>query len=156
MIYNFSSSSVVQQSDRITHISLCCTVGPHCPSIPGITVRIPQNHQNALPSHSLSFSSWEPQVCSSSPWAVSVLFLLRWDHLFHILDSTNKWYRVVFDFSHSFAVFVYIHTYNTYIHGWRFFFGGVMGVGCWMQRLDVGSHFPNQGLNLGLSESTNS
>ena len=34
LIYNVSSSSVVQKSDPTTHISLCCTVGSHCPSIP--------------------------------------------------------------------------------------------------------------------------
>ena len=36
--YNVASSSVVQQSDPITHSSLCCPVGFHCPSIPNITV----------------------------------------------------------------------------------------------------------------------
>ena len=32
LIYNVSSSSVVQKSDPITHISLCYTLGSHCPS----------------------------------------------------------------------------------------------------------------------------
>ena len=31
LIYHVSSNSIIQQSDPITHISLCCTVGPHCP-----------------------------------------------------------------------------------------------------------------------------
>ena len=34
MIYSVSSSSIIQQSDPITHISLCCTAGSHCLSIP--------------------------------------------------------------------------------------------------------------------------
>ena len=37
LIYNVSSSFVEQQSDPITHIPLCCTVGSQCPSIPDIT-----------------------------------------------------------------------------------------------------------------------
>ena len=52
LTYNVSSVSVVQQNDPIIHSSLCCTVGPHCPSIPNITVCIPK-HQTACPSHSL-------------------------------------------------------------------------------------------------------
>ena len=51
-IYNVSSSSVVQQIDPITHISLCCTILSHFPSIPNIIVCIQKKPQNAYPSAS--------------------------------------------------------------------------------------------------------
>jgi len=51
-MYNVSTISVVQQSDPITHSSLCCTVGPHFTSIPNETVCIPKP-QTPCPSHSL-------------------------------------------------------------------------------------------------------
>ena len=38
----FSSSSVVQQSDPITHISLCCAVGSHCPSYILLSSSLPE------------------------------------------------------------------------------------------------------------------
>ena len=65
-IYNVSSSFAVQQSDPITHISLCCRVGSHCPSIPNITVCIP-NPPPTCQSISLPPLSppWEPHICSS-------------------------------------------------------------------------------------------
>ena len=52
LIYNVSSSSIVQQSDPITHISLCCTIGSHCPSNPNITVCIQKTPQ--IPIHPTS------------------------------------------------------------------------------------------------------
>ena len=50
LIYKISSSSVVQQSDPITHIFLCCTVGSHCPSSPDMSLH-PPNNLNVHPSH---------------------------------------------------------------------------------------------------------
>ena len=49
LIYNVSSSSFVRQSNPITHISLHCTVGSHCPSIPNKTVCIPKTPK--MPIH---------------------------------------------------------------------------------------------------------
>ena len=55
LIYNVLSSSVVQQSDPVIRSS--CVV---------------QWGHFAHPFHSHPFPHWEPQVCSSRPWSVSV------------------------------------------------------------------------------------
>ena len=55
------------------------------------------SHLSIPNSQSIPFPpspSWQPQVCSPSPW----VSLLRKDSLFHILDSRYKCYYMVFVF----------------------------------------------------------
>ena len=64
LIYNVSSSSVVQQSDAITHISLCCTAGSYYSLIPNIIVgnqKIPKMPIHPIPP----LSPLGIPVCSS-------------------------------------------------------------------------------------------
>ena len=76
-----------------SHSFLCCTAGPHCPSIANITVCIPKP-QNTHPSHSL-LSHSHPGSHKSALLFSDLFLFFRWDHLCYILDSTNKcnvWY----------------------------------------------------------------
>ena len=90
LIYNVLPSSVLPQSDPITHISLCYTVRSHCPSIPNITVCIkkpPKCPSVQFPPLSLLGS---PSLFLAMICFCFLFDIFRQDHLFHILDFTNK------------------------------------------------------------------
>ena len=93
LIYSVSSRSVIQQSDPVTHISPWYTVGSHCPSIPNITICIQK--ASKMPIHLLPSLSHlgnpKPALLGHDLFLFLCLFIVfRQDHLFHILDSTNK------------------------------------------------------------------
>ena len=92
LIYSVSSS-VVQQSDPITHIFLCCTVGSHCPSIPNIRICIQKSPKRPIHPTPFPFSLGNPKsaLLGHDLFLFVCLFVcIRYDHLFHILDSANK------------------------------------------------------------------
>ena len=80
LIYNMSSISVIKRSNPVTHSSLCCTLGPHSPSIPNVTVCIHQA-QTPRPGYFLPLAT-----TSLLPMAL----FCRQGHLCHILDSAYK------------------------------------------------------------------
>ena len=78
MIYSVSSVSVVPQSDPIRHSSLCCAVGPHCPSIPNTIICI-SKPQIPCPFHSFPSGNHKSALLGHD------LFLFcRQDYLWHI------------------------------------------------------------------------
>ena len=74
MIYNVSSSSIVQPSDPITHISLCYTVGSHCPSVPNIRVCIPEPPK--MPTH---------PTPSPSPLDLSIYIFIEVSFIYNVV-----------------------------------------------------------------------
>ena len=73
LIYNVSLISVMQNSNPVTHNSLCCTVAVHCLFIVHWCYSLYPPTPNS-PSIPLSTPTpWQSQVCSPFPWSVSVL-----------------------------------------------------------------------------------
>ena len=81
---------------QIGYSSLCYTVGPCCLSILNVIVCI---YQPQIPSPYLSFTPSPLATISLVSMFVSLFLFCRYiDSLCHILDSTYKWYHIVFSF----------------------------------------------------------
>jgi len=77
----------------IEYSSLYCTLGPCFSSILNVIVCIYQS-QVSSPSLPLPLSPWQPYICSLRLW-VCFHFVDK-IHLCHSLDSTYKWYHMIF------------------------------------------------------------
>ena len=76
----------------IEYSSLCSTTGPCCLSILYIIVCIPNSHSiPPLPPSHLS-------TASLFSMSVSLFLFCKYVNLCHILDSTYRWYHMVFVF----------------------------------------------------------
>ena len=82
-------------SQEIGYSSLCYTVGPHCLSIS----KCNSLHLLTLNSQSIPLPPPAPlaTTCLFS-MSMSLLLFCKWVHLCPILDSTYKWYHMVFIF----------------------------------------------------------
>ena len=104
MFLQFLLYSKVTQSQS----SLCCAVGPHCPSIPKVTVWICQPPNPPL-SHSLPTPFWQPQICSPCPRSVSVVYIC--------FLISNQFVVLKFQLSFIFLAFLFLFFFSIFGYG---------------------------------------